>query len=345
MKLHIQKTIPNMVVHFIDHDEILTSSNYTIYSSRDKGITFNKIIDLKVSFLSQILVHYRLFSRGFRLGIRSLKKMNNGTILAIADRNLFRLEDEQLEVVHSFKRGFGPLREGWCEDDKGNLYLGEYFLNNKRNASVNLLKSIDNGKSWQIIRSLDDIRHIHCVQYDPFEKKIYMGTGDLDKESSIFFSEDEGETWTELGSGDQMFRTVSLLFTKDHIYWGSDSPTIQNYIYRYVRKSGEIEKLGAVDGPIYYSTILENGIKIFATTAEGDSEGKSAEWDNKAHIWSSEDGVQWEDIKSWEKDFLPYIVGHGRILFPHGNHGNDLYITAEALKNVDGMLMKCKITK
>ena len=26
----------------------------------------------------------------------------------------------QSEIVHSFKRGFGPLREGWCEDiEKG----------------------------------------------------------------------------------------------------------------------------------------------------------------------------------------------------------------------------------
>jgi len=344
LKLLIQKMIPNMVAHYIDDEEIWVSSNYTLYTSQDEGITFNKVVDLEVAFLMQMLGRSRLFTRALRLGIRSLKKLNNGTILAIADRKIFRLKDGQCEIVHSFKNGFGPLREGWCEDEKGNCYMGEYFLNNKRNRPVKLLKSIDDGRSWQIIHSFNNIRHIHSVQYDSFEKKIYMGTGDRDKESSISFSEDEGETWTELGSGDQMFRAVSLLFTKDHIYWGSDSPTIQNYIYRYVRQSGEIEKLVAVDGPIYYSTILGNGIKLFATTAEGDSEGKSAEWDNKAHIWASQDGVQWEDIKSWEKDFLPYILGHGRILFADGNCGNDdLYITTEALKNVDGMLMHCKI--
>ena len=335
--------IPNMVTHYINHDEIWASSNYTIYTSRDEGVTFNKVVDLKVPFLMRMLGRFRLSTRAFRLGIRSLRKLKNGTILAIADRKIFRLKDDQLEVVHSFKRGFGPLRVGWCEDDKGNCYLGEYFLNNRRNAPVNFLKSIDGGRSWQIIHSLRYIRHIHCVQYDPFEQKIWLGTGDRDPESSISFSEDGGETWTEIGSGDQMFRAVSLLFTEDHVYWGSDSPTIQNYIYRYVRESGGIEKMVAVDGPIYYSAILGNGIKLFATTAEGDSEGKSAEWDNKAHIWASEDGVQWEDIKSWEKDFLPYILGHGRILFTHGNCGNDLYITTEALKNADGMLMHCKI--
>lgn len=343
LKLIIQKMIPNMVAHYINHDEIWASSNYTIYTSRDEGVTFNKVVDLKVPFLMRMLGRFRLSTRAFRLGIRSLRKLKNGTILAIADRKIFRLKDDQLEVVHSFKRGFGPLREGWCEDDKGNCYLGEYFLNNRRNAPVNLLKSIDGGRSWQIIHSLRYIRHIHCVQYDPFEQKIWLGTGDRDQESSISFSEDEGETWIEIGSGDQMFRAVSLLFTEDHIYWGSDSPTIQNYIYRYARESGDIERLVTVDGPVHYSTILGNGIKLFATAAEGDTEGRSAEWDKKAHIWASVDGVHWEDIISWEKDIYPGILGFGRVYFAHGQCGTKVCLTTEALKKVDGMLICAKI--
>jgi len=345
MKLHIHKTIPNMVIHYIEQDEILTSSNYTIYNSRDEGITFNKVADLKVPFLTQMLARFRLFDRGLRLGIRSLKKLNSRTILAIANRKIFRLKEDQVKIVHSFKNGFGPLREGWCEDDKGDCYLGEYLLNNRRKSPVNLFKSIDDGRSWEIIHSFTNIRHIHCVQYDPFSKRSWLGTGDEDQESSISFSEDEGKTWTQIGSGDQMFRAVSLLFTEDHVYWGSDTQTIQNYLYRYVRKSGEIERIVAVDGPVFYSTILANGIKLFATTAEGiDTVGKSAEWNRKeAHIWASKDGTQWEDIESWEKDFLPYILGYGRVLFACGNYGDNLYLTTEALKNVDGMLIHCKI--
>jgi hypothetical protein len=343
MKLTIQKVVPNMVVHHIDDEEIWTSSNYTIYRSKDEGDTFDKVADLPVSFAMQILGRFRLPSRAFRLGIRSLKKLGSGTVLIIASRKIFRLRDGKFEVVHSFQRGLGPLREGWCEDEKGNSYLGEYFLNNKRDASVRLLKSTDDGRSWETIRSLQHIRHIHCVQYDSFSGRIWMGTGDRDEESSISFSEDEGKTWTEIGSGDQMFRAVSLLFTKDHVYWGSDVPTRQNYIYRYGRKSGEIEKLAAVDGPVHYSAILENGIKLFATTAEGDSEGKSAEWDKKAHIWASENGTLWEDLISWEKDQWPYILGFGRVLFPHGQYKDNLYFTTQCLKKVDNMLIKAKL--
>jgi len=134
-----------------------------------------------------------------------------------------------------------------------------------------------------------------------------------------------------------------LLFTKDHIYWGSDAPTRQNYIHRYRCKNGEIERLVAVGGPVHYSTTLGNGIKLFATTAEGNSEGKSAAWDKKAHIWASEDGTNWEDLISWEKDFWPYILGFGRVLFAHGKHGDRLYFTTQSLKKIDNVLFCAKL--
>lgn len=343
LKLVTEKTIPSMTVHWVDDEEIWASSNYTLYRSKGGGITFNKMVDLEVPSLMRWLGKFRLTTRALRLGIRSLRKLSSETILVVAGRRLFRLKDGKPEVVYSFRKGVGPLREGWCEDNKGNCYLAEYFLNNKRDTAADLLKSTDDGRSWRAIRSLHDIRHIHCVQYDPFSQRIWMGTGDRDEESSISFSEDGGESWTVIGSGDQMFRAVSLLFTEDYIYWGTDVPTRQNYIYRYSRKSGEIEKLAAVDGTVHYSAILGNGVKLFATVAEGNSEGKNPEWDRKAHIWASQDGTHWEDIISWQKDFWPYILGYGMVLLAHGQCGDNLYFTTQSLKKVDGMLTHARL--
>lgn len=344
LKLIIEKTIPNMIVHWVDDGEIWASSNYALYRSKNEGINFNKEIDLRVPLWSRVLGKFRLSARGLRLGVRSLRILKSGTVLAIADRKIFRGKDGEFDIVYSFKRGFGPLREGWCEDDKGNCYLAGYFLNNKRDNVVYLLKSVDDGRSWRVIRSLHNIRHIHCVQYDPFTGRIWIGTGDRDEESSISFSEDYGKSWAEIGSGDQMFRAVSLLFTADHIYWGTDAPTRQNYIYRYSRKNGKMERLAAVDGTVHYSTILGNGIKLFGTAAEGNSEGKNPEWDKKAHIWASQDGTHWEDIISWEKDSWPYIMGYGRVLFAHGQGRDNLYFTTQSLKGVDGMLTCAKLS-
>ena len=343
LKLVIQKTVPNMLVHWIDHKEIWASSNYTLHTSKDRGVTFSKMVDLKVNSLTRMLGKSRFVAKAFRLGIRDLRKLESGTLLVIADRKILRSNNGEFKTVHYFRKGFGPLREGWCEDNKGNCYLAEYFLNNKRGTPVTLLKSVDDGQSWEIIRSFRQIRHIHCVQKDPFHRRIWMGTGDRDDECSISFSEDEGETWTEIGSGDQMFRAVSLLFTKDYVYWGSDAPTRQNYIYRYARKNENIERLAPVDGPVHYSARLGNGIMLFATTAEGNSEGKSAEWDNKAHIWASENGRQWKDLISWEKDRYPYLLGYGRVYFAHRQYKDYLYFTTISLRKVDDTLFYAKL--
>jgi hypothetical protein len=172
-----------------------------------------------------------------------------------------------------------------------------------------------------------------------------MSTGDRDQESNIFFSEDEGMSWVPIGSGDQQFRAVSLLFTRDCVYWGSDAPTRQNYIYRFIRRSGEIQRLAAVNGPVHCSFMTENGILLFGTTAEGDSEGKSAAWDKKAHIWGSKDGLEWEDLVSWQKDRMPYeLFGYGRIFFTSGySRENNIHISPQAVKGYDNVVIHAKI--
>ncbi|MEM2703157.1 MAG: sialidase family protein [Candidatus Bathyarchaeia archaeon] len=323
-----------MIVHWVDNGEIVASRGYTLYVSKDSE-TFRKLVNIRIPPLYKVISHSRLLSRALRLGIRALLKLKNGDILLIANGKMFLHSKGASHMVYSFEHGVGPLRDGLCEDDNGNIYIGEYFPNNSRKHPVRLLKSEDGGRSWEVLQSFKNIRHIHCVQYDPYEKLLWMGTGDRDEESKIMFSEDYGETWNVMGSGNQMFRTVTLLFTEEYVYWGTDTPARQSYIYRYIRKRKEVERLTPVSGPVYCSTILENGIKVFSTGAEGNSEGKSAAWDNKAHIWASLDGVKYEDVISFEKDSWPYILGYGRIIFPRGQKSKMLIFTTQCLKNND----------
>lgn len=343
IKLKIQKIIPEMKIHWIDEAGILASSRYELYLINDYGNTFSKIIDIKTFALSSTLAKFRLFRRAFRLGIRALLKLKNGVVLVVANGKVIRCNNGENEIVYSFERGIGPLRDGLCEDNKGGIYIGEYFTNNSRKHPVKLLKSEDGGKSWEVLQTFKNIRHIHCVQYDPFEKLVWMGTGDREEESSIMFSEDYGETWRSIGSRSQMFRTVSLVFTEDYVYWGTDTPAKQSYIYRYNRRNGTVECLSPVNGPVYYSASLENGAIFFSTGAEGKSEGVSGAWDNKAHIWASTDGMKWEDVISWEKDSWPYIMGYGRIVFARGRSKDILAFTTECLKNADNKLFICKV--
>jgi hypothetical protein len=333
-----------MKAQCVINQDVWASANYTLYLSRDAGDSFSKVAEVPGPFWARLLGKFRLFERSLRLGIKSIRVLKSGTILAIAGGKIIRGQGDKFSVVHSFQNGLGPAREGWCEDGEGNCYAGEYFLNNRRKYSVNLLKSTDDGQTWRVIHSLSGIRHIHCVQYDPFENKIWMGTGDRDDESYIAFSGDGGMSWLKIGSGDQIFRAVSLIFTEDAVYWGTDIPTRQNNIYKYHRRSQQLERLTAVDGTVHSAAILGNGIKVISTAAEGNSEGKNPEWDQKAHIWASQDGTSWEDIISWSKDSWPYVMGYGRVIFAQEQAGDDLYFTTESLKSMDGAMTHARLT-
>ncbi|MCR6691292.1 MAG: hypothetical protein MRT15_02790 [archaeon YNP-LCB-003-016] len=334
LKLVIKKKIAGKIFHWIEGNKIWASSGYSLYASEDFGNTFKEIAKLNAPTLMKIASYSRLLSRTFRLGVRAMIKLNNGNILAVASGKVYRICNNKIECIFVFSKGIGPLRNGLCQDDEGNIYMGEYFMNDEHRYPVNLFKSEDYGKSWRKILSLKDVRHIHFVQFDPYERKIWVGTGDRDLESKIMVSEDGGESWGIIGCSNQKFRAVSLLFTEEYVYWGTDTPAKQSYIYRYRRKDGKIERLVPVNGPVYYSAKL-NDIILFSTGVEGRSEGVSAAWDNYAHIWASRDGIHWQDIGKWEKDRLPYIFGYGRISFPNGNFNDALAFTTECVKNAD----------
>jgi len=336
LKLIISKRIAGKIFHWVEENRILASSGYTLCISEDLGNTFKKVIELDFPVVMKIASHSRLLSRAFRLGVRTLLKLNSGAILAVASGRVFRICNDKIESLFVFSKGVGPLRGGLCQDDKGNIYIGEYFMNNEHRYPVNLFKSEDDGKSWTKILSLKDVRHIHFVQFDPYERKVWVGTGDNDLESRIIVSEDYGKSWRVIGCNDQKFRAVSLLFTDEYVYWGTDTPAKQSYIYRYRRRDGKIERLVPVSGPVYYSAKLDDRILLFSTGAEGKSEGLSAAWDNYAHIWASRDGLEWQDVGRWEKDGLPYLFGYGRVLFPSGNLRNRLAFTTECVKDADG---------
>ena len=216
-------------------------------------------------------------------------------------------------------------------------------MNWYRQVPVKLIKSDDDGQSWEELYSFTNIRHIHFVQYDPYSNGVWVGTGDRDDESALYFSKDRGETFVAILSGDQKYRAVSLIFTPDYIYWGSDIPTRQNYIYRLNRKTGEVEALAEVGGTAMYSAVLQNGILLFATNAEGQSEGKSSLPNNEAQIWASINGTSWENIASWRKDRLPYKIGFGTIFFPRGQLDDVVYFSAQALHGIGGKLIKAQI--
>jgi hypothetical protein len=178
------------------------------------------------------------------------------------------------------------------------------------------------------------IRHIHAVQFDSFSKRVWIATGDHDSECQIGFfkSAPSGSELEVVASGTQRTRAVSLLFTNDFVYWGTDADgrsdfAQANHIYRWSRQTHKVEELAKVGGPVYYSCLDAAGHLFFATTVEG---GVS---DSFARLWTSNDGVKWNEIRRWQKDRYPYLFGYGTLSFAGGRSTKSrLYVTAKGMK-------------
>lgn len=87
-----------------------------------------------------------------------------------------------------------------------------------------------NLSNWTKVKSMEisrvyngDLKHIHTINYDVYGNVIYMATGDHNQGASIYYSKNAGVTWTQLGYGELQCRLLNMIFTKDYIYWASDS--------------------------------------------------------------------------------------------------------------------------
>lgn len=289
---------PGLIIQHISEDGTIWSSRgYGVYQSSD-GLRFKKAFKLPSGNLVSWLGDFR--------PIRALAEyselcevfpLRSGTILAFSGGYIWRSTDggNAFRKLHKlrhfgFRSGRGVLPQGMAEDKEGVFYYGEYFFNSER-GSVFVYRSLDDGINWDIAHRFNpgEIRHIHALQFDPYSQALWIATGDDDRESMIGYSMDKGKTFQKVGSGSQKWRAVSLLFTKDAVFWGTDSARYQNWIFRLERENGHVSPVCKVDGPIFYSTKLADGTLIMGRTVEG----YEGEWDDMVSIWLSQDGKKW----------------------------------------------------
>lgn len=92
------------------------------------------------------------------------------------------------------------------------------------------------------------IKHCHTVTFDFYTGVYYLCTGDDDTGAQVWYSTDNGETWTIAREPSEMYcRVLNMIFTPEYIYWASDaSDSDKHYLFRCGRNDS---------GVIDYSTI------------------------------------------------------------------------------------------
>lgn len=319
---------PGLKVQYWYKDELFATKDLCVFHSQDKGLTWEKIAKLgtpNVNYFKMIkywLGRLRVVREiTHNTGIDQLRVLKDRTIILsyggffysgkLADGEVVRLKN-----THSCMGSV--LHQGCTEDPDGVVYIGQYITDSPgtRHKVTNLYWSNDLGTTWSVRNEFPrtDIRHIHSVAYDPYRKMIWLATGDDDHESRLLYSDNQCASFHVLGSGTQKWKAVSLQFTRDAVYWGSDIPGDTNYLFRWNWNTGQKDVLLTERNPFYYSVQDGKGNIFFSTTVEHpESDGFSTPY---SEIWKIPKGDKLPvRLIGWRKGKLKT---YGRIQFAQG---------------------------
>lgn len=318
---------------YTEKDRIWVAKGMTFYAIDYNG----KRVTPKYSVggIKEKLIGAFRFSRQLlRQGLHHLVPLSNGDVFVTA-KKISYVVDKNGKIKYTFSgyKGNKPGHQGVCVTPDDTIFFGEYTLNMKRENDTKLYRSVNGGKTFENVLTLpkEQVRHIHFVKYDPYEKCLWLGTGDENYECKLLKSTDNGDTWECVGEGNQDWRAIGICFDENQLTWGTDAGSVpdQNHIVRMDRKTRQIEIIENAEGPCHGCGSFCDG-RVFISTGV---EGGENEQDNFARLKQIEGDNSCELLKM-KKDMLPLILQYGVIRFPLGTENtNKVVFTTMGLKN------------
>ena len=290
-----------MTFFAVDHSGKRITEKYSVGTAKEKT-----------------LACFRLTRQLLREGIHHLLPLNDGKIFVTTKRKSYIVDKSGcIAGMFSGYKGNKPAHQGVCVTPDGTIFFGEYTLNTNRENNTRLYRSVDGGKSFQVILDIpkNEVRHIHFVKYDPYEKCLWLGTGDEDRECKLLRSTDNGDTWECIGEGSQDWRAIGVCFNERYLIWGTDAGSVpdQNHIIRMDRITRKLEIIDNAEGPCHGCGSFRDGRVFISTGVEGGQNEK----DRFARLKMIEDQDTVELIKR-KKDIFPLILQYGVMRFPLG---------------------------
>ncbi|MBA7582847.1 hypothetical protein ES708_24785 [subsurface metagenome] len=308
------------VIHYIDRDIMITSKgaqvNINYNEEKIPDITF--ALPLPPKFRLRALSN--LSSRLFRCSIHHAIRINENIIVLIGFGVIYTYDLKANRLNQDVMPVYGKRPLNLCADNDSMLYYGEYSGNQER-SPVYVYGSNTKGKHFLPVWRFTGIRHVHGVFHDHYDNRIWVTTGDNDEESGIWVTNDRFKTLDKVIGGSQQMRAVQLLFTEDHVYFGSDTPLEKNHIYRMEKETGQLEKLQEVESSVFWGCKVGNCL-FFSTVVEPSKVNKCKD----VCIWGSKDGEKWKCVARFRKDIWPMkLFQYGQIFFPVGEN-NTIYL-------------------
>jgi len=327
------------IVHYFDSEKnVLIQSQARRFSITAKGKESE--IKIPLPLMNRLFSKFRLLRRLLRLDKSNCypvfsEKGNLEAVIIIYQSTVYLWDFKQLKKTYSLPGCRNVMHQAIAESIEGYLFFGEYGSNKNRDE-VPIYRSIDRGKTWHEIYRFakNTIKHVHAIQWDNYEGKLWISTGDQEGECQILLADIDFDKLEVLGDGSQRWRTCHLIFEQDYVVWGMDSPLTDCYMVKLSRKTRQTELLSKISGPVWYGRKWSDGKYLVTTSVEP---GINC-LDNKAKVYISDDLHNWEVLWEFDKDhFNPVYFKFGSIGFSNGNDGrSDFYMHFEAITGFDG---------
>ena len=200
-----------------------------------------------------------------RLGILAATLTSQQNIL-LATRNRLLFCNPQTALtkpatITSYRRPYH-----FCLSSQG-LYFGEYHSNQHREpVSINYSRD---GLAWDNFYTFPafTIRHIHTIIDDPYRNGLWVLTGDTDRESRFLFFKDYKPHPVTVFSGNQLYRSTSLVTQENQIIYATDTPFSQNKLISFDTKHRRLSTLANLPSSVF-DLQLVNDLLFFTTVPE-----------------------------------------------------------------------------
>ena len=222
----------------------------------DKSVTWNGVTDSK---------SYTIFitPEDDLVCVFRSETLNDGVVGRDSDRKnpiVYPHNDYDNPIVVDFGNDEAPsawlMSCGIDYDYIGNsLHFAEYGRVNLSHSKVwKVLPPYNRKDLWSVSHQwatsgLTDagFKHCHCCEIDPYTGVIYVATGDDDTAAAIYASIDGGDTYTKVaGPNEKTCRLLNFIFTRDYIWWASDSHAKRHALFRAKRVNGIMSEIELV---------------------------------------------------------------------------------------------------
>lgn len=221
----------------------------------------------------RFLQKIRLIQRVLRIQPRGFCYIKDRYLFFGIKRTIYALDftDYNLKVIKTLNSNMSaPLHIEDVNDIQGfkdEVIFGEYYKNNQKNeVKVHCYNYVDD--SWKVLYTYKEgtINHIHGIFRDSYRNRLWILTGDCNKCSNIWFTDNMFSDMDIFLGGKQMYRACQFFPFKDSIMYATDSPDEKNHIFSY-DLNANCKSIHQINGSVIYGSRYKNGF-VFATVVE-----------------------------------------------------------------------------